>query len=352
MKVNTMVSFGVLLWVLVVTVGCTQCPEGVCDFETEGLRGHFTFEDVTPGAFVDGDHRVEAPMAVGGTVVLRVNRSDRIISVRSGDPDVFKVVDKVVDVDGEEIFLTGVSAGKARLFVTDNTETTDEVEIEVREVNEHRLLVEAWSNLLHPHQEFFEGPMVLLPNTTLDVFAVPLDAEGNTLKGYEDLAWTAAGGVSALTNVPRGNRATLVTGEELQSVTLSFGDAALTMDMISEDAIADLELIDMNSGRKAARGELLETHVTTHVRNPFQYQLLSLSAFDAQGRYVLGAGSEVATVEVPETLRAPVFSPSNGSELALGRVFGFIIDDTVESDMTFHWLGKSETFRVRLVAPQ
>lgn len=348
MKVNITLSFGVLLWVLALTVGCTLCPEGYCDWESHGIRGNFIFEDVTPGAFVDGDRRVEAPMAVGGTIVLRVKFSERIISVRSGDPDVFKIV----GVDGEEISLTGVSAGKARLIVTDNTEATDDVEIEVREVNEHQLFVEAWSNLVRPHREFFDGPMVLLPNTTLDVFAVPLDAEGNTLKGYEDLTWTAAGGVSSLTNVSRGNRATLVTGEELQSVTLSFGDAALTMDMISEDAIADLELIDMNSGRKAARGSLLETDVRTYVRYPFPDQLLSLSAFDAQGRYVLGAGSEVATVEVLETFLPPVWSPSNGSEFALGRVFGFRIGITVESDMTFHWLGKSETFRVRLVAPQ
>jgi hypothetical protein len=80
------------------------------------------------------------------------------------------------------------------------------------------------------------------------------------------------------------------------------------------------------------------------------FHLLSLSAFDASGRYVVGAGSELMTIEQDNT--DDILKVTTAQELTdpLSRSRTFIINSRAPglASITISWLGHSETFEIEV----
>jgi hypothetical protein len=325
-----------------------------CEVGTGGVSGNLVFRDRTESVPVDLTGRVDRPLAVGATLALQVGegtsgRDADLVAASSSSPNVARIESFSLG----RLVVRGVAPGQSLLHVTTRGGVEDSLPLSVAAIARTEILLLPWDPLLQLPSSLWSEGAVVLPDTRVDVFARHRDAPGTILTGHGAATWSLTDGVD-VTLTPREGTdfATLRTGASLDRYTLSTSAGAeLALETVAESAVARLALLVHGHDSPPVEGGAtlqLEGGVT---------HLFHVAAFTQDGRYVLGAGAEAITVEVPEA-ETEVFrvtdAPSgSGAELdrALtnGRAFLARLGRPGTAEVTVRWAGLSATISVQVL---
>jgi hypothetical protein len=309
---------------------------------TDGERGVFRFFDMTPDIF-NNNMVLDRPIGVGKTMVLEMDGASGPVEAAFSNTRIAEVIDIDTKTPLTKILIRGLAPGVSTLEVKDNAGNSDRIELKVADAKTTELYFLPWQSPVLP-QDLYGKDMVLLPDAIVDIVAVQRDSEGTPLSGFSDEEWSSSDGAVVITNKENSDFATLRSKDKIDTVEIEFGGHHMSFPVVPEDTIDRLEIVDINTGE---RGTAQEEIVLESGLN-----MLSLSAFDSEGRYVMGRGLEPLSVEQSaqlDVLRVLQGPERRDDKFAQNRTFLVHNSSPGSATLTLTWLGQSHTFDVRVV---
>ncbi len=328
-----------------------------CEFGSTGSQGNLQFRDLTSTVPPDLTGHIDQPIALGARLTLSIkvesdNTDADVVSALSNDSAVF-------DIDSSSlgrVVVEATGAGSALLQVETGGGLTDSIALSVSEIANTEVLLLPWSAWLALPDSLWADGAVMLPESSVDLFALHTNADDTILTGFGAADWELTEGVAAtLTPEESSDFVTLRSAEagETFSVTTSLG-GEFALDTVEETTVTTLSIYNQtDSVGPVAEGETLELTSGHSV-------LLHVAAFTAEGAYVIGAGSETFETSIADEDSAVLrvsLSPTTQEEedfnriLANGRAF-FVEPLAVGSaQLTIDWAGQTLVLDVD-VAPE
>lgn len=327
-----------------------------CEFGSTGSQGNLQFRDLTSTVPPDLTGHIDQPIAVGARLTLSIkiesdNTDADISSATSDDSGVFVVESSTL---GRAV-VEATGAGSALLEVATSSGLTDSIALSVSEIANTEVLLLPWSAWLALPDSLWADGAVMLPDSSVDLFALHTNGDDTILTGFGAAEWELTDGVAAtITPEESSDYLTLRSAEagETFSVTTSLG-GEFAFETVEETTVASLSIYNQTDEvGPVAEGETLELVAGRSV-------LLHVAAFTADGDYVIGAGSETFETSISDEDSAVLrvsLSPTTQEEQDVNRVLAngraFFVEPLIEgtADLTIDWAGQSLTLDVE-VAP-
>ena len=329
----------------VAAVGLAILALSACELGALGKTGQFTFRDNTPTP--SANRKELRPLALGARLRLEISGADRLIQVKSSDEDILEIL----DFGDNFVEVRGGTPGIATVEVEDLAGNEDAIDVEVDDIYSGSVKLLPWDPVFSLPEELWREGAVLLPGAPVRVFVELRNADGQILTGSGAANWQVTQGNPATVSVESGDYATLrampdVTG----AVDVRYGEwATARLEVVQPEAITQVGLYSQSQDTGANAGESLTLDANAS-------HLMHVTAFTADGRYVIGAGTEPvdpdadAAAPFAVTLDAAAATEEESQELARilanGRAFYLKTHTLGQDALTVHWMGNAYDFEI------
>ena len=322
-----------------------------CALDTNGNEGNFRFRETTPNPSISGT--LQHPLAVGASLELEVWTSHSNSGQRQAIVEATSSDENVVEIVGfglEHVQIRGVGSGVATVEVVDAGGSKDSIDVEVDEIHTAEIKLVPWvESIALPDALWSEG-LVLLPGAPVRVFVETRSEGGEVLTGFGAADWQLVQGSPATLSREGGDSATLRAMSDTTGVVeLRFGEwDSMAFEVLGDDAVERV-------GVYSQTGDVLSQDGQPLTLESGRTHLMHVTAFTADGRYVIGAGPEAIQPGTDEaapfeiTLDVEMASdPDLERVLANGRAF-FLQTTAFGADtLTVQWLGRKHTFEIQV----
>ncbi len=326
-------------------VGLAIVALTACEIGALGKTGKFNFRDRTP---TPTSSRSELrPLALGARMRLQISGADRVVEVKSSDNDILEIL----DFGDDFVEVRGGRPGIATVEVRDLEDNEDAIDVEVAEIHSGAVKLLPWDPAVSLPEDLWAEGAALLPGAPVRVFVELRDANGGLLTGAGAAQWQITRGNPAMVHSEQGDFATLramtdVTG----AVDVRYGEwASVRLEVVQPEAVAQVGLYSQSQDVGANAGESLALDVS-------RSHLMHVTAFTADGRYIIGAGTDPvdpdadAAAPFTVTLDAAAAGEEDSEDLARilsnGRAFYLNAHSVGQDALTVAWQGQQYDFEI------
>lgn len=330
-----------------------------CDLT--GEEGNLSFRDTSIGEF-----EIDRAVGVGSTIVIEVSCAScdgRSLSMAtSDDPSVLEVV----SFSGASITCRGVAAGSTMIHAR-MAGLDDRIAVDVAPIADATIRLEPWPDFAPLPPSLWADGAAILAGESMEARGFANGSDGERLTGFGGIDWQLDGGGELEFAADRRSDSILITAPAEPGSTLelipSVGETQRAQ-VIEEWEVSSLRLAQLTDGDP----RLLDDGGSLNVVSG-EALVLQLVAYTTDGLYVIGAGEDIATIEIDAALDGIV--AETGDSLAdeseadqaaaiaeVRREFerGFLLSSTDGltggGELTFSWLGQSLSVELTVVAPE